>query len=392
MQNHLSIVYSKPLTKNTCKKFVFDMLCKITTMTLGIGHILHWNDRNLIEFPEDLKRNRDVVYQLYIKNNFIEVLPGWINSLAKLTHIYMDNNKLSTFPAELCELKGLEVLCAPRNSITDIPSALTALKRLTQLNLSRNRIKNVPGDVLNMPSLWLLDLSHNEIETLPEVYPDRLYYGEILLNGNKLISVPDNLSHLKNIEYLSLAHNRLLYAPAVPFRPEANINMDHNPFLNYVPATIKAEHCGTQQFLEAHMLPNITLTCDGRNLIISPKIKEVFSVQGNSHCPTLKEFALRALYVWKTPFSKNSVPKHLYEQLLSGPAASCMQCLRPIFTFSYMCLLQYDFFFRSHTHFNAQYFCSKSCHGAFKQLITNRYQMDLQELNFKIKPYGFFQS
>lgn len=49
-------------------------------------------------------------------------------------------------------------------------------------------------------------------------------------------------------------------------------------------------------------------------------------------------------------------------------------------------------FFRSHTHFNTQYFCSKSCHGAFKQIITNRYQMDLQELDFKIKPYGFFQS
>lgn len=90
-----------------------------------------------------------------------------------------------------------------------------------------------------MPSLWLLDLSHNEIETLPEVYPDKLYYGEILLNGNKLISVPDNLSRLKNIEYLSLSHNKLLYAPAVAFRTEANINMDHNPFLNYIPTTIK---------------------------------------------------------------------------------------------------------------------------------------------------------
>ncbi|XP_060843514.1 leucine-rich repeat and death domain-containing protein 1-like [Rhopalosiphum padi] len=364
------------------------MLRKITAMTLGIGHILHWNDRNLLEFPEDLKQNRDRVYQLYIKNNFIEVLPGWINSLAKLTHIYVDNNKLSTFPAELCELKGLEVLCAPHNSITEIPSTLTALKRLTQLNLSRNRIRNVPGDVLNMPSLWLLDLSHNEIQTLPEVYPDGLYYGEILLNGNKLISVPDNLSRLKNIEYLSLAHNKLLYAPAVAFRSEANINIDHNPFLNYVPATIKAENCGTQQFLEAHMLPNITLTCNCRDLIISPKIKEVFSVRGNAHCPTLKEFALRALYVWKTPFSKDCVPRHLCEQLSSGPAASCMQCLRPMFTYSYVCLLQYE----SHTHFNAQYFCSKSCHGAFKQLITNRYQMVLQELNFKIKPYDFFQS
>ncbi|CAH1714268.1 unnamed protein product [Aphis gossypii] len=154
---------------------------------------------------------------------------------------------------------------------------------------------------------------------------------------------------------------------------------------------IRAENCGTQQFLEAHMLPNITLTCNSRNLIVSPKIKEVFCVQGNAHCPTLKEFALRALYVWKTPFYKDWVPKNLCEQLSSGPAASCMQCLRPLFTYTYICILQYDFFFRSHTHFNAQYFCSKSCHGAFKQ-ITNRYQMDLQELDFKIKPYGFFQS
>ncbi|XP_027848888.2 leucine-rich repeat and IQ domain-containing protein 4-like isoform X2 [Aphis gossypii] len=389
--NFSNAVYSKPLTKNTCENFVFDMLRKITAMTLGIGHILHWNDRNLFEFPEDLKLNRDRVYQLYIKNNFIEVLPGWINSLDKLTHIYMDNNKLSTFPAEICELKGLEVLCAPRNSITDIPSTIAALKRLTQLNLSHNRIRKVPGDVLNMPSLWLLDLSHNEIETLPEIYPDGLYYGEILLNGNKLISVPDNLGRLKNIEYLSLAHNKLLYVPAVAFRSEASINVDHNPFLNYVPTTIKAENCGTQQFLEAHMLPNITLTCNSRNLIVSPKIKEVFCVQGNAHCPTLKEFALRALYVWKTPFYKDWVPKNLCEQLSSGPAASCMQCLRPLFTYTYICILQYDFFFRSHTHFNAQYFCSKSCHGAFKQ-ITNRYQMDLQELDFKIKPYGFFQS
>jgi len=50
------------------------MLRKFAMMTLGIGHILHWNDRNLLEFPEDLKQNKDRVYQLYIKNNFIEVL------------------------------------------------------------------------------------------------------------------------------------------------------------------------------------------------------------------------------------------------------------------------------------------------------------------------------
>jgi hypothetical protein len=50
------------------------MLRKIMTMTFGIGHILHWNDRNLLEFPEDLKRHKDQVYQLYIKNNSIEIL------------------------------------------------------------------------------------------------------------------------------------------------------------------------------------------------------------------------------------------------------------------------------------------------------------------------------
>lgn len=50
------------------------MLCKIMTTTFGIGHILHWNDRNLVEFPEDLKQYKDQVYQLYIKNNYIEIL------------------------------------------------------------------------------------------------------------------------------------------------------------------------------------------------------------------------------------------------------------------------------------------------------------------------------
>jgi len=90
-----------------------------------------------------------------------------------------------------------------------------------------------------MRSLWLLDLSDNEIETLPEIQPEELYFGEILLNGNKLISVPDNLGNLKNIEYLSLTHNKLLYMPAVLFKPEAKVNVDHNPFLNHVPMNTK---------------------------------------------------------------------------------------------------------------------------------------------------------
>lgn len=50
------------------------MLCKIMAATFGVGHVLHWNDRNLVEFPKDLKRHRDQVHQLYMKNNFIEIL------------------------------------------------------------------------------------------------------------------------------------------------------------------------------------------------------------------------------------------------------------------------------------------------------------------------------
>lgn len=103
----------------------------------------------------------------------------------------------------------------------------------------------------------------------------------------------------------------------------------------------RAENCGTQTFQEAHILPNITLRCAGRDLIISPKIKQVFSVQGNAYLPSLKEFALRVLYVWKMPIREDYVPKNLYKQLLSGPAASCMHCMRPIFTYSYICLFQH---------------------------------------------------
>lgn len=85
-----------------------------------------------------------------------------------------------------------------------------------------------------MPSLWLLDLSHNMIEMLPEIFnPEELYYGELILNNNHLKCIPDNLTRLKNIEYLSLQHNKLLYLPAIVFRKQAKINVDHNPYLSY---------------------------------------------------------------------------------------------------------------------------------------------------------------
>lgn len=100
-----------------------------------------------------------------------------------------------------------------------------------------------------MRSLWLLDLSDNEIQTLPEIHPEELYLGELLLNGNKLISVPDNLGSLKNVEYLSITHNKLLYMPAVSFRNEAKIKVDHNPFLNYVPINIKYKIIHTNVFI-----------------------------------------------------------------------------------------------------------------------------------------------
>lgn len=63
------------------------MLCKIMTTTFGIGHILHWNDRNLVEFPEDLKQYKDKVYQLYIKNNFIEILVS-LNCISIIFKMY----------------------------------------------------------------------------------------------------------------------------------------------------------------------------------------------------------------------------------------------------------------------------------------------------------------
>lgn len=59
-----------------------------------------------------------------------------------------------------------------------------------------------------------------------------------------------------------------------------------------------------------------------------------------------------------------------------------------------MIIITLSYFFRQHTHFDAQYFCSKSCYGLFKQIIQIRYQnqIDLQELDFIIKPYGFLQT
>ncbi|XP_050536907.1 leucine-rich repeat-containing protein 28-like [Daktulosphaira vitifoliae] len=348
----------------------------------NIGNIFHWNDRNLNKFPTDFIQYKYQIYQLYMKNNNIEEIPKWINCMDKLTHLYLDNNNLSVFPDELCQLINLEVLFAPKNIFKSITPMLSKLIRLTQLNLSYNEIKIIPREIFNMSSLWLLDLSHNMIERLPEIfYPDELYYGEIILNNNNLKCVPDNLTRLKNIEYISLHHNKLLYLPALVFRKEAKINVDHNPYLSYMIMNTQANCCGFLKHPLTEILPNIMLTCKSHDIVISPKIKQVLHVEGDAYCPTLKEFALRMVYVWKVSFQKNDIPISLNRQITSGPAALCMQCSRPLFNYFYICLSNDG----SKIHLEALFFCSKVCHKIYTQLFEINNGISFRELKYCIK-------
>lgn len=101
---------------------------------------------------------------------------------------------------------------------------------------------------------------------------------------------------------------------------------------------IRANHCGILNYPSTEKLPTIVLTCVEHDIVISPKIKQIFSVEGDGYCPTLKEFALRLVYVWKLSIQKNDIPTSLYREITSGPASLCMQCSRPLFSYFFLCL------------------------------------------------------
>lgn len=110
-----------------------------------INHkILHWSYRDYLVFPEELLDYRDIIEEIYLKENFIQIIPLWLFELDNLTFLHLAGNEIEVIPNEINLLINLEFLDVSCNKIVALPNSIGALEKIERLNIGENRIIFIP--------------------------------------------------------------------------------------------------------------------------------------------------------------------------------------------------------------------------------------------------------
>ena len=277
---------------------------------------LNLNDNLLTEFPK-LPMS---IEQLFLRNNFIEVVP---NSLADYTNMWeldLCNNKICTMPEvpdtlEMLLVDGNEIIafsesytpsmkkfsCADNNLVavpklegvmvkdcnfagnwirqfsvkdfcqnvvridftgnmlTSIPSSLIDLPRLAHLLLADNRIKSLPEDIGQSRSLMVLNVSSNPLEKLPSVLPPML--TELIVGYCRLKYLPSSIKDLPRLVTLIAPGNRITKIPEARLLRTMNFSKNRLKVFPFLPESIVSVDLSMNQLTsmpEMLRLPNLS--------------------------------------------------------------------------------------------------------------------------------------
>jgi Leucine-rich repeat (LRR) protein len=217
--------------------------------------ILHCNDANLVEIPEEISRfralkelncmNNNLVFlpetlaelenleELYITNNKLMILPDEIGKLKKLHRIDAAYNMLDTLPESFAELEGLRFLNFVHNNFKQIPRPLTRLSTLEKLFINHNYIKTVPEEIAGMTALQILNLSANRIwKTLPAGLGTLGNLEILYLENNCIQALPEDIGGWTRLKELHLQENQISVMPPTIGRCTAlaTLNISSNAF------------------------------------------------------------------------------------------------------------------------------------------------------------------
>jgi len=93
--------------------------------------ILHWSYLNFKDVPMDLFLYEDLE-EVYLKENFISVIPKWLLNITTLKFIHLAGNNLSELPTDIYMLENLEFLDVSNNELKELPPTLGLLLNLQQ--------------------------------------------------------------------------------------------------------------------------------------------------------------------------------------------------------------------------------------------------------------------
>lgn len=127
-------------------KIINGLSC-LNTMTeqkLINNKILHWSYRDYRVFPEELLDYREIIEEIYLKENFIQIIPLWLFELNNLTFLHLAGNEIQVIPNEINLLINLEFLDVSCNKILALPESIGSLDKIERLNVGENRIVFIP--------------------------------------------------------------------------------------------------------------------------------------------------------------------------------------------------------------------------------------------------------
>ncbi|XP_065223647.1 leucine-rich repeat-containing protein 28-like [Planococcus citri] len=347
--------------------------------------ILHWNYRNLTNFPEELRYHGNHVEDLYLKGNFIAQVPTWIVEMKNLVELHLSGNNLNKLPEEISSLKSLQLIDVNQNRIKQLPKSFTDLKHLNHFFADDNQLSYLPCDIGRLKSLAILSVAKNNLRQIPDTISECVSLQELNLDHNELICLPKSIIYLPNLCYISLQNNNLQYLPNIPFYAEPTILIRNNDltYLSYsfarylkrkhVPPIEQVSdwnfHCA--RFNSRHELFNHTIihsASDNTHVIPLQQIYSPVSI----NVPSLYEISLRVAYRLSYHIRDSQricrdrsemLPKVIKKDFVSGPTALCDSCNTLLYNYAIIKL--YSIVHSSTNIELVNFFCKLSCAQKF---------------------------
>ncbi|GAB0097239.1 Leucine-rich repeat [Sergentomyia squamirostris] len=351
-------------------------------------NVLHWSYRDLKVFPPEVQNASEFVEEIYLKENFIEMLPSWLFQMTNLKFIHLSGNLIDEIPQDINCLVNLEFLDVSKNRLKELPLTIGSLSKLKCLNVGENEISSIPRQVGFLKCLEALDVSKNLLTTVPNELGNCLNLLEINLRGNHLLAeIPARVYALCKLIYFDVNNCALSYLPYVVGARMVHVRAFDNQKLTHIPIVY-------EKFLQPWMEP-LPIYCPLLNIQRDYLVK-VFSQEENRwfnlprglvevHKRTTRtsfslfELCVRKIYTnfWGPILDQlleEFVPRLILYYIKMGPIGHCGNgyCSNPIFKDSYFMLMK-KIQNPSGVVFSA-IFCSKDCADFWMSKFRNMYR------------------
>ncbi|KAG5847986.1 hypothetical protein ANANG_G00132080 [Anguilla anguilla] len=164
------------------------------------------------ELPDVLEQVQHLK-EIWMDNNSLQRLPGFIGRLKHLTYLDLSKNRIESVDSDISGCEALEDLLLSFNSLQQLPDSIGMLKKLTTLKVDENQLSSLPNTIGSLSHLDEFDCSGNELQSLPPTIGYLHNLRTFAADENFLSELPREIGSCKNVTVMSLRSNKLQSLP-----------------------------------------------------------------------------------------------------------------------------------------------------------------------------------